>query len=299
MTHLATLHLPLSAIAVGERIGFFSAAHATRLGESMAADGQHAPIQVRRNGNAAKLPWTLVAGLHRLRGAEHQGWTEIAAIQVADKTATPADLRRMELAENLNHLMRRPIERAIMMAEYARLEEEIDHPGHVGECSQARALRVRQGTDVIVTDVATWRERTAAAFDCSLSKLEKHLRLYRAIAVDLSDLAEQVNAHPLGESLSYMTSLAQHRTIESRRLVAETLLSGDDWPNMQAVEVAAGITNSTGKRGFGDGHYGLKLRAAWQELTPIAKQSHFVEMAEGILPSLVRETIELLKERLP
>ncbi len=116
---LVPMQLPIVAIAVGERIGFFSATHAARLGESMAADGQHAPIQVRRNGNAAKLPWTLVAGLHRLRGAELQGWAEIAAIQVADKSATPADLRRLELAENLNHMARRPIERAIMMAEDA------------------------------------------------------------------------------------------------------------------------------------------------------------------------------------
>lgn len=109
------LSLPILGIAVGPRIGLFDAVRAERLGVSMAAEGQHNPIQVQRNGNAGKRRWTLVAGLHRLRGAEAIKWTEIDAIKVAGPGASDDELRRLELSENLDHGQRRPIERAMFM----------------------------------------------------------------------------------------------------------------------------------------------------------------------------------------
>lgn len=78
----AIMELPIASVGVGIRIGFYNPEHAARLGASIAAEGQHDPIHVKRNGNAAKLPWTLVAGLHRMRGAELAGLTTIDAIQV-------------------------------------------------------------------------------------------------------------------------------------------------------------------------------------------------------------------------
>ena len=136
------LRLPTSAIAVPEkRIGFFDTGHAANLGALIAANGQHDPIHVKRNGNAAKLPWTLIAGLHRLRGAEKAGLSEIDAIQVADASASADELRQLELSENLDHRQRRPIERAIFMVERARLEEAIDHPNGGEETPQERAAR--------------------------------------------------------------------------------------------------------------------------------------------------------------
>jgi ParB family chromosome partitioning protein len=294
MNGLTPIQLAISAIAVGERIGFFSASHAERLGQSMAADGQHAPIQVRRNGNAAKLPWTLVAGLHRLRGAEAQGWAEIAAIQVADKSATPADLRRLELAENLSHMVRRPIERAIMMAEYARLEEEIDHPGHVGESRHARAARVTNSATVTITEAPSYLQRTACAFDVSLSLLEKYRRIYRAIAGDLSGLAEQVNAHPLGESFSAMTTIAQIKAIELRTKAAEKLLERDDWPNMQGVLVAAGIADSTGKRPEKTPAAAMDL---WNKLTRNGQRAHAEWIAEKVDATTANNMVATMKRR--
>src|SRR6218665_122580 len=201
----AVLSLPIANIAIGTRIGFYHADHAARIGASMAAEGQHDPIHVRRNANAAKLPWTLVAGLHRWGGEEGIGWPAVDAIKVAEDSATEAELLRLELSENVDHLQRRPIERAIMMAEYARLEEALDHPGKVGEAPIDRALRVRQSTSVTVTDVDGWRIRSAQAFDVSVSTLERHERIYRDIYQALPDLAELINNHPLGRSRRAMT----------------------------------------------------------------------------------------------
>lgn len=143
MSDACILTLPVTEIAIGDRIGFYDAAHAAQIGASIAAEGQHDPIHVRRNGNAAKQRWTLVAGLHRLRGTMLTGGEHVAAIQVADASAGADELRWLELSENLDHRQRRPIERAIMIAERARLEEARDHPGHVGEGRVAESVAER------------------------------------------------------------------------------------------------------------------------------------------------------------
>ena len=144
------LSLPLADIGVSERIGFYHQPHSERLGASMAADGQHDPIHVRRNGNAARVPWTLVAGLHRLRGAALADLATIDAVQVADASSDADELRRLELSENLNHRPRRPIERAILMVERARLEEAADYPDHLGEGSQNRAAHARWNASAMI-----------------------------------------------------------------------------------------------------------------------------------------------------
>lgn len=296
------LTLPIAEIAVGERIGFFNAEHAKRLGASMKAEGQHAPIHVRRNGNAAKLRWTLVAGLHRLRGGEAIGWSRIAAIQVADAATRDDDLRRLELAENLTHRHRRPIERAIMMAEHARLEELIDHPDNVGESRQQRGARMRHAATATVAVAESWRDRTAKAFGCSPRTLDRHQTIYRAIVEAMPDLAQPLNDHPLGDNLRAMERLASLRLDDlhhMRRVAAEKVLERNDWKTIAEAFEAAGIKESNGNRSSDIVLTGRKLREAWKALPIDAKRSHFVELAKEIPPSLVRETIEALKERLP
>lgn len=299
MEMAAALSLPISDIAIGDRIGFFNEAHALRLGASFAQEGQRAPIQVKRNGNAAKQRWTLVAGLHRLRGAESIGWAEIGAIQVADAKTSADDLRRLELSENLTHRFRRPIERAIMMVEQARLEEALDHPGNVGEASIKRALRVRQGTSVIVTGVDDWRTRTAKAFGCSLSLLEKHQRIHRAIYEAMPELAQALNDHPLGESLSAMSKLAALPLDEisgSRLIAAKMLLSRDDWKSMADVLVAAGLAQSNGNR-VDPEKLGSVMMDAWMKMPPLGRRAHIDWLAEKVTPGQAKSMVATFKKR--
>lgn len=325
MTERAMLSLPIAEIEVGERIGFFNMDHAARLGISMAAEGQHSPIHVKRNGNAAKRKWKLVAGLHRLRGAEAIRWTHIDALQVADASASASELRRLELSENVDHRHRRPIERAILMVAHGRLEEEIDHPGMVGESQQKRGARVRhsaaaiiaaaeirssdhayatmaQGPEDAATDtcatiahVSDWRERTAAAFGISLRSLELHQRLYRNIVepAELTDLAQAVNDHPLGERLSSMTTLASIRRPEARRKAAETILSSSDWKSMDQVMVAAGLERSTGFRVAKD----AELIRHWMVADDAKRKAHLEWLAEKITPSQALLIVERLDKR--
>ena len=309
MSGRLVLTLPIAEIAIGERIGFYHADHAARIGASMEAEGQHAPVQVRRNGNAAKQPWTLIAGLHRLRGAMGIGWSEIAAIQIAGGDTSGADLRRMELAENLGQKHRRPIERAIMMAEHALLEEAIDHPDSVGEASQVRAAKKRwksttsnaedivssasMDTSATVADVEGWRARTAAAFDCSVKSLQRHERLHRAIVEALPDLAEALNNHPLGESLTAMGRLAKIKRVEARRAAAEMLLSRLDWKSMEEMLVAAELKASTG--------YSVpdrsKLMDAWNKWSLQERKAYSEWIAEKVTPGMAIEMVARFKRR--
>ena len=279
----AIMSLPIADIVIGPRIGFYHAEHAARIGGSMASEGQHDPIHVKRNGNAAKVPWTLVAGLHRLRGAEGNGWSNVDAIQVAEAGATDADLRRLELSENADHLQRRPIERAIMMAEYARLEEAIDHPGKVGEAQHVRGGRVRQSAAVTVTAAPDWRARTALAFDVSVSTLERHQRIYRAIFEALPDLAQALNDHSLGASLANVRTLAKIKDDAARRRISEMLLSRSDWKSIDEVLIAAG--SFRGNRGFrvDPRNYKAVMASAWGDMQLREKRAYL----ETEFPSLL------------
>ena len=262
----------------------------------MNADCQHTPIQVKRNGNAAKLRWTLVAGLHRLRGAQQIGWSEIDAIQVADASASDTELRRLELAENLSHRFRRPIERSIMMVEHARLEEAIDHPGRVGEAPIERALRVRTSTSVTMTDVDGWRARTATAFGCSLTSLERHQRIHRAIVEALADLAQPLNDHPMGESFSNLMKLAGIKADDARRKAVETILSKPDWKSMDEVLVASGLTISTGNR-VDTNKLGAVMIDTWSKMPPIGRKAHVEWLAGEITPGQAKSMVATFKKR--
>jgi len=288
--------LSIANIAVGERIGFFNAGHAERLGASLSAEGQHAPIQVKRNGNAAKLRWTLVAGLHRLRAAEAIGWREIDAIQVADFTTSDAELRRLELAENLNHRHRRPIERAIMIAAHGRLEEAIDHPDHIGESRQRRGARMKNSASATVALAENWRERTAKAFGISLRTFNRHQTIYRAIVEEMPELAEPLNAHPLGESLRAMERLASYpldKLRSTRRTIANKVLERDDWKSLNDVLEAAALKGSNGFRVHPDNHSAIIFNA-WSKMKVPERRAYLEELPKV----LTRDMAEKLAIRL-
>lgn len=79
----------------------------------LAVEGLRSPIWVRRNGNAAKTPWSVIAGRHRLSAAIHLCWSEIAIEQRADARSSVDDLRRLQVAENLDRRVLRAVERAL------------------------------------------------------------------------------------------------------------------------------------------------------------------------------------------
>ncbi|HEX4738733.1 MAG TPA: ParB N-terminal domain-containing protein [Allosphingosinicella sp.] len=303
------LSLPIAEIAVGERVGFFHPDHAARLGASIAAEGQHDPIHVRRNGNRAERPWTLVAGLHRLRGVEGIGRQVIDAIQAADASSDEATLLRLELSENLDHRAPLPIERAMFIAARAQLEEEIDHPGRLGEGRAQRAARTRWDASATIAqafdpagslataEALDWRQRTAAVCGCSLRTFALYLSIYRALVEPFPrDVLAEMNRHPLAESLTNLLRIVKLPTPEGRRRVIDAMLADPELPTMDAAFVAAELSTSKGNRPASDDFEARVLRG-WDRMKLRQKRGVAIHIAKHAPPSVAAEMVQALRDR--
>lgn len=285
----AILTLPIAVIAIpSERIGYFNRKHADRLAQEIARDGQHDPIHVQNNDGGN---WTLVAGLHRLRAVEAIGRDNIDAIQVADSSATPDDLARLELSENLDHQHRRPIERAIFMARLARIEEDRDHPGRVGESHQARGGRAKAASITMMEAGPGWRQRTADALDCSIPTLERYQRIYRNIVERLPEHHERINFHPLCNRFAAVNAIAQRESQSEREKIAAVLLDGTDWQSMDAVMSKAGVKTSTGVRATS------KMMHEWSRSTPNERLAHVGFIGDEMTAIEARHVVSRLRKR--
>lgn len=115
--------IPLSAIHVGERARPIDEGHALAIAASMAERGLINPITVRSTPamNKGKTPYTLVAGGHRLRGAELNQWAEIDTI-IVSVDAEEAQL--IELSENIFRNELTALDRALFVMKYREVYED-------------------------------------------------------------------------------------------------------------------------------------------------------------------------------
>lgn len=104
----------------------------------MAERGLINPVTVRStpNANNGATPYTLVAGAHRLRGAELNQWREIDAIVVS---ADAVEAQLIELSENLFRNDLSALDRAIFVLKYREVWE--DQHGKI------RRGRIKKGHD--------------------------------------------------------------------------------------------------------------------------------------------------------
>jgi hypothetical protein len=310
MSEGPVLSLPISDIAVGPRVGFYHPDHAASLGQDMAEYGQHDPIHVRRNGNRALRPWTLVAGLHRLRGAETANWTHIDAIQVADASCDAEALLRLEISENLDHRDMRPIERSVFIAARARLEAGCDHPEALRQVRQraanarwkkadekegnSNALDAKRNNFVL----HGWRARTAAALGCSIRTLELYAVLHFGIVLALPELAEPLNAHPLADNLTGLLRIAKLPTVEGRRHVIEIILADPELSSIDAALVAAGISTSHAENfePIEQNRFEKNLWSNFDRLDLRRKRSFVSQLPARLTPGLRAELVRLCRE---
>lgn len=115
--------IQLSAIAIGERARPIDEDHASAIAASLVDRGLINPITVRPTPAAkgGKTPYTLVAGGHRLRAAQINGWEEIDAIVVS---VDVAEAQLMELSENLYRNDLSPLDRAVFVLKFREIYEE-------------------------------------------------------------------------------------------------------------------------------------------------------------------------------
>lgn len=264
------------------------------------AEGLLTPIWVRNNGNAAKYRYSVIAGRHRLRAAIALGWTEIEAIAKGGSNSDVAELRRLQIVENLDRRDLRPIERSRFVMD--RWREAAERIAPDAPTSQQRAaIRARWSVWAAIahTPVGVRREvDLATAKECGRSNdrwVRTYRGIYEGIVVGLPQFAAVLNAHPLGASQSAMSKLAGLPDA-SRVNAAAMILSRDDWPNIQAVLVAAGIDTSTGSRT--DPHQpDVNFLQALGKLKGPRRQSTLRAVASELTAQEVLDMIEVFKAR--
>jgi ParB family transcriptional regulator, chromosome partitioning protein len=177
-----------------------------------AAEGQHTPIWVRQNGNAAKVRYSVVCGRHRLHAARALGWQEIAVEVRADKSSTSAELKRLQLIENLDRRTPRPIERAcFIMERWSDLAK--NHVANGAKSQQEQAIRARW--DVLATvDNMPGAERqqvdeaTATATGESARTVRRYRTLFEKLVIPFPDDFAKINAHSFGDNATILGRIA-------------------------------------------------------------------------------------------
>lgn len=297
--------MPLPIAQIGELdaglyVGLIDETAIDCLSIRLAAEGLLTPIWVRRNGNAAATKWSVIAGRHRLRAAIRLGWTEIDAEERANSASGPDELRRLQIAENLDRRDLRPIERAcFVMDRWRDAAERVTRKSP--SSPQSRASRARWSALEAVANAATFDRAAvdqATGDDCG-GKSPRWVRTYRsifeAIVVGLPHHFAALNAHALGESLSAMTKLASLNEV-ARRKAAQTIISNADWLSIDQALEAAGVASSKGKRVDPD-KFGAVMMDAWARMPAPARHAHVEWLVEHVTPGMAKNMVAGFQKR--
>lgn len=282
MPTAAAFFLPITKIGelpADQYVGLIDETAVECLKVRLAAEGLLTPIWVRKNGNAAKpSPYSVIAGRHRRRAAIALGWTDILVEVRAGADSDPDQLRRLQLAENLDRRVLRPIERALSIM--VRWQEQ----GGLTELDTvSNAEKDKRTADICGID----SDRT----------IRRYRRIFDELVTPFPDHFALINAHPLGKSMRAMTELAK-KPKDLRGKAIDTLLSNPDWKSIGEVFLAAGIEQSPGLRADPRrDEAGVVYR--FEKLAAKRKVAALKRMAKKVPPAVVRELIDELSEMLP
>lgn len=243
-------------------------------------EGLRTPIWVRRNGNAAKKPWSVIAGRHRLIAATRLNWPHIDAVQQADASSSADELRNLQVTENLDRRVLRPVERAInIMFRWQNVAKDRswDIVSHAREADRETALAC--GGD----------ERT----------IRRYRRLHETIVGPFPDLYAALNAHPLGESLSGMTRIAQIESAPARRKVIETIIADHDnaLATIDAALTAAKVSTSKGSRAAATAAPYNGFLGAFTRMPASEQKVAATKFAAAVPPEIAKEMIAAFIKR--
>lgn len=317
------LELDPADIFVPERIGFHHPDKAAAIGRLMAVDGQHTPILVTRvfpsksvekckaEGNR---PWQLVAGLHRLKGAEAEG-----ILVIADEVkGKPEDLATLEASENLHRRPLGPIERAKFTAALVTAAQERiarahgdldqyqrgakarwDRVKHFEETAEAALRDETEDACAKIAQAYSWEESVGEALGMSRRTIHNDLALFRLVIEPFPDLAEQLAKHPVvGENGAQLKALTQLKDEGVRRKVIEALLA-DPEIGVEDAKIAAGAggTVPLATPVAHQKHYNA-IEGAWSRLSLDQKRQFVPKLASMLTPDMKRALRDRLTEEL-
>jgi hypothetical protein len=222
--------IPIDEIRIGQRLRPIDDVFAEALGLAMLRDGQHTAIEVCRT--PGQSGWDLVAGGHRVRGAQ---LAEMGTLEAREVSSSMTYRRMREVSENLMRRDLDPVDRAAFVAEAVRLiklRSGID-PEKDGRAVSASARWQKEvkaeASDATVTLTVAygWTDQVAADLGLSKSAVERDLTLYRRL---LPSLVEQLRRkrHPVLSNGSQLRALAKLSGDEQAAVV--DLLTGANLP---------------------------------------------------------------------
>lgn len=184
MGHLAGVRVirrvPIAEIVVRDRLRPADAGYVETLAASIKANGLTHPIQLRPLDGG----YELVVGLHRLEAHILLGWPEIDA---EVREMTPLQARCSEVEENLIRRDLDALDRAVFMAEYKKIWEELyPETGH-GKLKNKRGKNNELGKDATVASFPPDAFSDHAAERTGLSKrtIARATQLYTELGSEL------------------------------------------------------------------------------------------------------------------
>lgn len=317
------LELDPADIFIPERIGFHHPDKAAAIGRLMAVDGQHTPILVTRvfpsksvekckaEGNR---PWQLVAGLHRLKGAEIEG-IAIIADEVKGK---PEDLATLEASENIHRRPLGPIEKAKFVAalvnaaqeRIARAHGDLDQyqrgakarwerVKHFEETAEAALSHETEDACSKLQQAYSWEQSACEAFDMERTAIYRSLAISRMIVEPFPDLVEALAKHPVvGNNASQLKLLTQLKDEAIRRKVIEALVA-DAEIGVEDAKIAVGVGPAVplATPVAHQKHYNA-IRNAWGNLSLEQKRQFVPDLASMLTPEMKRALRDRLNEEL-
>lgn len=215
-------------VDLGTRLRPVDPTWASALGLIMLKEGQRTPIEVCREPGATR--WTLVAGAHRLTGAQLEGIEQLRAIVV---TADIAERRMREVSENLWRRDLEAIDRAAFIAELVLLYKQrrgID-PAKDGRAASvtARWQKAIKNEAVDANDTMSlvygWSDDVADQLGMSKRTVERDLIIFRRIAPTLIARLRDAR-HPVATNATQLRALAKMEPAEQLRVVDMLLVVG-------------------------------------------------------------------------
>ncbi len=298
-------------IFVPTRIGFYHEDKATALGRLIAVDGQRDPIKVQPRGSkgGGKQPWTLVTGLHRLRGCEMEG-IQVFALEVHGQSEDLADL---EASENLHRRPLGPIERAKFTAALVQAAQDRIAREHGGLKQQqlgakARWQRVKDKettADQVLQQEAddaadkmsaaySWQESVADALGLDRRTIRRDLSLFRLLIEPFPDLIEALAKHPvIGENASQLKLIAGVKDEAQRRQVIELVLEQPS-VSVEGARIRLGIDSGKAPAPTPDVKFTNTISDSWGRLSTTAKREYLPRFVTMLTPDMKARLRELL-----
>lgn len=235
------------------RIGLFFPAKAEALAVLIAAHGQNDPIKLVKRGNAAKTPWKLVAGLHRLEACRIAGLACFAIEVLGDAESQ----RAIQASENMDRRELAPLERAMFVSAVAdqvkarllavhggksaqQLSAEIGVAHRMDNLSNRskHATNFMKYNDLEKADVRaanmishlaqsySWTAETAEACGLGQKDVQRSIRIFDCIVAPCRDLIDAFKDQPVAQVASQLLEICAIKSAADRRRVIEALIAG-------------------------------------------------------------------------